>query len=182
MLTLYVVCFAAGSLLIALSVLGGGDFEAEADMDVDLGDAGEGVAAAGRFFSVRGVIFGTAFFGLTGSLFTLLRVGSILTLAFAIAWGVVAAASIQRLMGYLSRTENGAVSDKALEGSKAQVIVDIGDEQSGKISIAGVDRTLQFIARPHAEAQARRFGAGEEVVIVEVQEGTAYVVGATFLG
>ena len=67
MLTLYLVCFLAGGLLIALSVLGGGDFEAEADMDLDIGDAGEGVAAAGRFFSVRGIIFGTAFFGLTGA-------------------------------------------------------------------------------------------------------------------
>ena len=62
------------------------------------------------------------------------------------------------------------------------MIVDIADEHSGKISIQNVERTMQFVARPHAEAQARRFGAGEEVVIVEVQEGTAYVVGTTFLG
>ena len=125
MLTVYAICFVGGGLLIALSILRGGDVDADDGVEVDL----------------RGVIFGTAFFGMTGALFTLLGVGRLLTLAFAVAWAVVAAASIQRLMGYLARSESGEMSPRALEGSTAEVIVDIDHDRVGKVAINRADRS-----------------------------------------
>ena len=74
-LSVYLVCLALGGAWIALSIL----------------DVGPAAVA-----SARGAGFGLAFFGLTGSLFTLLQVGAVLALVLALAWGAVAAASIRR--------------------------------------------------------------------------------------
>ena len=191
MLTLYVVCLVVGGLLVALSIFGGGDadvdtdFTAEADFDVETTvDGGEAAAVGGptRFLSVRNVVFLVAFFGLTGTLLTLLGAGALLTAPFSVALGLAAAGTIHYVMRQLGGSEAGEVPDAgALEGALADVVVDLDEIHSGKIAVRGGDRTLQMIARVHEDAEVRRFQAGDEVVIVGVRDGIAQVAGTRFL-
>jgi hypothetical protein len=199
MLTAYLVCLLAGGLLLAVSLLGGGDADgdaeagvgAEADVNADSVEAGseaegeaegEGMVAAARFLSVRNLVFFTAFFGLTGTLLTLLRADAVLTLAASVALGAAAAVAVQRLMDYLRRTESGALRSLAtLGGARARVLVGLTRGRPGKVTVATGDGTQQLVARIHERASADRFEAGDTVVIVRFQDGVALVAEAGFL-
>ncbi len=102
MLTLYLVCLVLGGVLIAVSIFGGGDADVDvaADADVDLGEVdaetgGEGVVAAARFLSMRNLVFFLAFFGLAGTLLTLLQANSVATVLTSVGLGALAACAVQ---------------------------------------------------------------------------------------
>jgi len=191
MLTLYLVCLIIGGALVAVSIFAGGDVDVDADLsaDVDIeaeadveGAVGEGVAAAARFLSLRNAVFFVTFFGLTGTLLTSLGIGFVLTLISALTIGSVAAFSIYRLMEFLRTSETGVLpASGALEGAMAAVVVDFDDTRSGKVSVTDGGQTVQLIARVHEQAETRRFGVGDEVVIVDLQDGIAHVAGTRFL-
>ena len=85
-------------------------------------------------------------------------------------------------MQHLAGTETGAVPDsESLQGALAEVIVAIDEATSGKIAVQGDDRTVQLVARVHAGAERRRFGVGDEVIIVELDGATARIAGPKFL-
>ena len=178
MLTIYIVCLLLGGALLVVTIFGG-----DADLDADVGDvSGEGIAAAARFMSLRNVVFSTAFFGLTGTLFTLLGVGALITVAFSAAFGIASGALIHQVMTHLERTETGELSDSsALQGAPARVLVGIGRDRSGKIAVEGGDRTIQLVARLHGAAEAEGFRAGDEVVVIDIHDGIAKVAGPGFL-
>jgi hypothetical protein len=200
MLTAYLVCLLAGGLLLAVSLLGGGDADGDADVgaDADVGGAadaadasgegegaeaeGEGLVAAARFLSVRNMVFFVAFFGLTGTLLTLLKADAGLALAASVALGGAAAVAVHRLMDYLRRTESGALRSLAtLGGARARVLVGLTRARPGKVTVATGDGTQQLVARVHERAATDRFEAGDTVVIVRFQDGVALVAEADFL-
>lgn len=192
MLTLYLMCLLLGGLLIGLSIFGGGDSDvdvdvaADADVDVDGGDmdaeGGEGVAAAASFLSVRNLVFFTAFFGLTGTLLSLLQANPAATLATAGGLGVVAAWFIHRLMGYLRGSQSGALpSVSALAGAEARVVVGVTPTRPGKVDVVVGDRTYQFLARIHEGAAVDHVDAGDTVVVVRIQDGIALVADKSYL-
>lgn len=47
--------------------------------------------------------------------------------------------------------------------------------------VSGGDRTHQLVARVHEDAEASRFGIGDTVVIVRMQDGIAQVAETTFI-
>jgi hypothetical protein len=193
MFTLYLVCLIVGGTLVALSIFAGGDVDVDADVDVDTtaeveadadidGAQGEGMAAAARFLSLRNAVFFAAFFGLTGTLFTALRIGPVLTPVFAVAVGAVAAFGIHQLMETLRRNETGALQGAdTLKGAPAAVIVDFDESTRGKIAVNRGGRTVQLVAGVHEGAEQRRFHAGDEVIVVDLQNGIALVAGTGFL-
>jgi hypothetical protein len=204
MLTAYLVCLLAGGLLLAVSLLGGGDADgdadvgADADVDVDAApgsaDAsgegegesaeaqGEGLGAAARFLSVRNLVFFVAFFGLTGTLLTLFGADARLTLSASVGLGAVAAVAVQRVMDYLRGTQSGALRSLAtFGGARARVLVGLTRARPGKVTVATGDGTLQLVARIHERATADRFDSGDTVVIVRFQDGVALVAEAGFL-
>jgi len=192
MLTLYLMCLLLGGLLIALSLFGGGDADvdvdvaADADIDFEGGEVdaegGEGLAAAAQFLSMRNLVFFLAFFGLTGTLLTLLQGNHAATLLTAAGLGLVAAWAVHRLMSYLRGSQSGALpSPSALAGSEARVVVGVTGTRPGKIDVVVGDRTYQFLARIHEGAAVDHVEAGDTVVVVRIQDGTALIADKSYL-
>jgi membrane protein implicated in regulation of membrane protease activity len=192
MLTLYLVCLLLGGLLIALSIFGGGDGDvdldvaADADIDVDGGDVdaegGEGVTAAARFLSMRNLVFFLAFFGLTGTLLTLLQANHLATLLTSVGLGALAGWAVHRLMSYLRGSQSGAIpSVSALGGAEARVAVGLAGTRPGKVDVLAGDRTYQFVARIHDGAKVDHVEVGDTVVVVRIQDGIALVAEKSYL-
>jgi hypothetical protein len=192
MLTLYLVCLLLGGLLIALSIFGGGDADVDVDVDVDADldveadvDAeggGEGVTAAARFLSMRNLVFFMAFFGLTGTLLTLLGANHLPTLLTSLGLGALAAGAVHRLMGYLRASQSGALPGvSALAGAEARVVVGLAGQRSGKVDVVAGDRTYQFVARLHEGAGVDHVEVGDTVLVVRVQDGIALVAEKSYL-
>lgn len=194
MLTLYLVCLLLGGLLISVSIFGGGDADADVDVDVS-GDAdvdmeadvdgeggGQGVTAAARFLSLRNLVFFVAFFGLTGTLLTMLRAHHLGTLVTSIGLGAVAAFTVQRLMDYLRGSQSGALPGaSALAGAQARVVVGLAGTRPGKVDVVAGDRTYQFVARLHEGAGVDHAEVGDTLVVVRVQDGVALVAEKSYL-
>lgn len=190
MLSLYLVCLVLGGVLIALSIFGGGDGDldmgADADVDVEGGDleveSGEGVTAAARFLSMRNLVFFLAFFGLTGTLFSLMGTGFVVTLATSAALGLVAAVIVQRLMDYLRSSQSGSIRKMStFAGAEARVVVGLGPGKPGKVDIVAGEQTHQLVARIHEGARVDHAEVGDTVVVVRIQDGIALVAEKTYL-
>jgi len=192
MLTLYLVCLLLGGLLIAVSIFGGGDADVDVDAgadtdldveaDVDAEGGGEGVTAAARFLSMRNLVFFMAFFGLTGTLLTLLQANHLATLLTSFGLGAFAAYAVQRLMDYLRSSQSGALpSTSALAGAEARVVVGLAGKRPGKIDVVAGDRTHQLVARMHEGAGVDHVEVGDTVVVVRIQDGIALVAEKTYL-
>jgi hypothetical protein len=192
-LTLYLVCLFVGGTLLAVSLLGGGDADVDVDVDVDVategdvaeagGEAeGEGVVAAARFLSLRNLVFFVAFFGLSGTLLTLLRADAAAALVASSMLGAAAAVAVHLSMSYLRRSESGALRSLAtLAGAQARVLVGLTRTRPGKVTLATGDGTHQLVARIHDAAGSDRFEAGDTVVVVRFQDGVALVAEPKFL-
>ena len=191
MLTVYLVCLVLGGLLIAVSIFGGGDADVDVDVagdaDIDVegdvdAESGEGMAAAAQFLSMRNLVFFLAFFGLTGTLLTLLGTGHVPALATSVGLGLAAAWAVHRLMGYLRTSQSGALpSPSALAGSEARVVVGVAPERPGKVDLLVGDRTYQFLARIHEGSKLDRAEVGDTVVVVRIQDGIALVDDKSYL-
>jgi hypothetical protein len=197
MLALYLSCLIVGGLFLGLAVLGVGESEADVapdvdvaadvEVDTDAGDVdaeagGEGIVAAVRFLSVRNLVFFTAFFGLTGTLLTLVRLGSAPTLLTSLGAGTAAAVAVHRLMGYLRGSESGAPPGaSAVAGAEARVVVGLDRSRPGKVEVAAGDRTERIVARLHERARVDHFVPGDRVVVVRLQDGVALVAEKSFL-
>jgi len=190
MLAVYLACLVTGGFVVVISLFGGG----EADLDVDVGSdaseieaedgaesGGEGAGGIARLLSLRNGVFFACFFGLSGSLLTLLGAGFVPTLGAAIVLGLVSAAAVHRVMGYLRRSQSGAVPEpSALAGARARVLVGPSRVRPGKVEVSAGDRTQQLVARVHAESGVDHFEPGDSVVIVRVEDGRALVAEKTF--
>jgi hypothetical protein len=209
MLAVYLACFAAGGFVILLSVFGGADGDADVDVDTDVdtdldfdgagdgdgtGDTGtgdtegsgeeatsEGSVSVARLLSLRNAVFFTGFFGMSGTLSSLLGTAPAPTLAVSIVSGLLAAASIQMALDYLRRSQSGALPEPAaLAGARARVLVGATRASLGKVEVEAAEGTQQLVARVHAESGVDHFEPGDAVVIVRVDGGQALVAEKTF--
>lgn len=196
MTTLYLVTLLVGGLLIGVSLLSG---EMVADLDgdgldgafdldgvdgelADLDSDTDGLVGAAQFLSFRDVVFFLAFFGLAGTLLGLVGVDEPLKAVAATASGVGAAAVTHRLMTYLKRSESGVPRAAGLlAGRRARVLVDVSRAGAGKIVLDTGEQTLQLLAVVAPEAGRDRFAPGDEVTILQIDDGTARVVEGDFL-
>lgn len=196
LLHVYIGCLVFGWSLLLISFFVEHDADGDADLhlhadaggsstvgDVEAGAvAGEGVIAALKYFSLRNVVFFTAFFGLTGSVLSLLHAHRIVTLLLAIAMGVFASTLISKMVRFLRNTEVGELAYLSrLEGFKARVLVDFSRGQRGKVLVQSGGNTLQLLARVAEESKYDAYGHGDCVTIVHVRDGVALVAEETFI-
>jgi hypothetical protein len=196
MLAVYLACFAAGGFVILLSIFGGADGDLDVDADLDAAgdaagdtdvEAGAEEAADGgsvgvaRLLSLRNAVFFAGFFGMSGTLLSLLGTAAVPTLTASVAFGLLAAVSVQLVLDYLRRSQSGALPEPtALAGSRARVLVGPTREALGKVEVEAGEGTQQLVARVHAESGVDHFEPGDVVVIVRVVEGRALVAERTF--
>lgn len=143
--------------------------------------AGEGMGAAAQWLSFRNIIFFIAFFGLTGTVLTLVS-GPVMAAVGAVMMGFMASYLSQRIFQYLRETESGeGLQDNDLQGLRGRVAVTTTRLNKGKISIVANDRTLQMLAIAAEEASKDEYCPGEMVTIVKVEGGLAYIAGEDFI-
>lgn len=193
MMTFYLACLVFGGIFIVVTLLFGGDTDGDmdfdGDMDADLdvdGDIdtveGEGVAEAIKFFSFRTFVFFSAFFGLTGVVFTWLNIFPLLTFAMAVGIGIFAAALMYKTLTHLMQNEvEGTINLDSLVGMSARVILDLSKQRRGKIAVEVQGNRLQLLAQIAEEAERDSFRQGETVIVLRVQNGTALVVEQEFV-
>lgn len=196
LLYVYLGCLVFGWSLLLVSFFVGRDADGDSDFhlhpdaggNAEPGDAGggavhgEGALAALRYFSLRNVVFFTAFFGLTGSVLSLLDAHRVVAFALAVTMGIFASTLLSKMVRFLRRTEVGELAClNRLEGSKARVLVDFSRERRGKVLIQSGGNTLQLIARVAEESKRDSYGYGDCVIIVHIIDGVAHVAEETFI-
>ncbi len=80
-------------------------------------------------------------------------------------------------MKYLTKSQSGAeLHTQSLKGFHARVLVDISRAQKGKISVDVNGRVLQIPAKVSDVAGRNDFHYGENVLIVDMEDGLAHVI------
>lgn len=192
MLPVYLFCLVLGGGFALLSAFGdvfesdAGDFDLDADADLDLDfdadvDGAEGAMASGHaaeFFSLRALVFSVFGFGATGSFMTWLGAGagSLLTILFSVLAGLLVGGAVGSFLAYLKRSDTGARgSDRSYVGLPARVTLPIGAGSAGRIVVRRGDREHAIRALPYPGREERQPEAWEEVVVIEMRDGVAYV-------
>jgi membrane protein implicated in regulation of membrane protease activity len=179
MTVVYLVSAILGWPLVLFFILfsgeeGGGDggLDIDADVDVEPG-SGEVSSLAGDLLSIRSLAFFLALFGVTGLVLTWLDVHPVLTFAAALGLGSFALWLNVTVMRYLRGSSVGTeVSDRVLEGRPARVVLPVGPDRRGRISLEVQGQVIYLVARPY---RAGSFDVGTQVVVVEVDRGAALV-------
>lgn len=207
MATVYGICLLVGGVLVFVTVFMGGDADADVDADVDLdadidvdvdadadfdadGDVDGSADIKGDvgglstgiwlpFFSLRFWIFGTAFFGLTGVLLTLLApylqlqsdlLISLLSAGLGLSIGAASAYAFK----WLKHSEsNSLVQQKHYIGRTATVTLPVDADSKGKIVLEFGNQHIDFIAETD---DPNGFQKGDRVTVIEVHEGIARVI------
>ncbi len=158
------------------------DFDADLDADaVDIGDiassAGSGVADfVGSLLSFRSAVFGAAFFGTTGFLLGLVDTNALVTLIAAIGVGAAAWVGNSLLWRWLKNNMVGStLTNRQIQGSTGKVVLPIESEAKGRVALDVGGQPVYYVAKPFHHDRGDQFAVGDEVVVIEVQEGTALV-------
>ncbi len=171
-----------------------GDAELEVDLDPDVNssvvDAASAAASAASgvgdwvasLLTFRTLVFASTFFGLVGMVFTWLDYPSFVTFAVAVVLGVFAAVVNGRLMAYLKQSgSSGEITEQHLRGSIARVVLPVGDDRKGRVELDVAGQPMFMSAQPYRDGR-EDLSHGEHVVVVEVKQGTAFVMAAPELG
>lgn len=194
--TIYWICLLVGGFFVTLSVLGGGETDADADVDADFDadfDADVDVDAdvdldadvdydigAGPGFvdllSIRALFLFAAFFGLTGVLLSWLGNEEPTTAIAATVMGLIVGLggnyAIKRI-GY--EHVSSAVTTNDLKGRTGTVLIPFEGEARGKITLTTKGTRLQLLARAF-EGQDGHFERGDEVVVIGQKGNVVEVV------
>lgn len=204
MATVYGICLFVGGILVFVTVFLGGDADADVDIDADVdvdvdadidadvdadadvhGEAdikGDTDFSSGIWlpiFSLRFWIFGTAFFGLTGVLLTLLapylQLNSELWIALlSSALGLSIGAASAYAFQWLKRSEsNSMVRQKDYIGRTATVTLPVDATSKGKILLEFGNQQIDFIAETD---DTNGFQKGDLVTVIEIHDGIARVI------
>lgn len=130
--------------------------------------------------SLRFWTFGTCFFGMTGSLMTLLGVAGLLTFAMACGVGLGSGLAATWVVHKLSREHvSAALSEADYPGTIGRVMVTIQAGRPGKIRCHLRGQVVDLIAESDEKGTLR---VGQQVLVIEYREGAARVVHAGRLG
>ncbi|MGI9607902.1 MAG: hypothetical protein ACR2P0_17370 [Acidimicrobiales bacterium] len=194
MMALYLFCAALGIPLIALFAFSSGDGDAELgdggfDMDADGGDFDLDVSGADggvgdltalfRRIPISSYASFLAFFGGVGVVSTWVGVGVIATFILALVLGLASASINTAAFAFLRSTDASShFTDRQLEGRLATVSVPIEEGRRGRVWLDTGDERVQLTAGAIDRELDVNFERGEEVVIVEVENGIAKVMRA----
>ncbi len=185
MLTVYWLATLIGWPFVLFFLFSGGDLDTDfdvdpgldADVDIDgLDAAGGPLDAILSFLSFRAVAFFAAFFGLAGLLLTWVDAGTVLTIILAAGIGFFALWLNGMLLRYLTRSSSdSSIRDRHIEGSPATVTIPIRPGHRGRVTVDVRGQRLVFTAAPYVDHDDAVFEVGDDVVIVEVDNGTAKI-------
>jgi membrane protein implicated in regulation of membrane protease activity len=175
--------FDGGLDLEAEPELGTGGPDPVPGLDGTVDAAVDGAGADGAFgaiaasvLSFRTIVFFTAFFGASGTVLTLLDAGPTLTLVSAVLIGLFAGGLVSVLFGLLRSSEaNSHLSDRALVGRPATVVLPVVDGRPGRVRIDLEGQPQYLVARAVDDGTEQQYDVGTSVVVVEIENGTAMV-------
>ncbi len=189
MIWIYLAAAIFGGVFVVPMVLGGLDFDVDVDLDLDVetdfdtGDAGgegaEDTAGSASSFvssllSTRSVVFFLAFFGLSGVVFTAIGSRTIVVVITSAVLGLVAAALNAEIFNYLQSTGSSSQAlNRDIVGASAKVALPISAEHKGRIRTDLGGQPTFMVASPYEVGE--KFDVGDSVVVIEVQNGTAFV-------
>jgi hypothetical protein len=195
MLPLYVASLIFGGILITFSLFFGGehttdtDADVHTDLDFDTDDIPHDVAASDldahsgsavtevfQFFSLRNITYFTAFFGLTGTIFSLLNFASIITLLSSLGIGGFAWVFSYRLIKYLKSSASGETFDVIeLRGKKGKISLEASKMRKGKVIVdfKGSNYEIPAIVSENSEIEKLKFR--EDVLVIDIQNGIAVI-------
>jgi len=180
-LGVYWLATLVGWPFVMFFLISGGDFDTDFDVDTDLdadvvGDASGAFAAILSFLSFRALAFFAAFFGLAGLLLTWVDASSVLTFVLAIGIGVFAFWLNGVLLRYLRQSSSdSSIRDADVAGSPAVITIPIRPGHRGQVVVQARGQRLTYTAAPFANDDDATYGVGANVVIVEIEDGTAMV-------
>ncbi|MCK6512505.1 hypothetical protein L6R29_21455 [Myxococcota bacterium] len=201
MLNLYLISLIAGGALILVSVLFGGDsdsdVEAHGDLDVqgDLdvhadvdvhGEVGHGEVSIATesgvaselwlpFFSLRFWIFFAAFFGMTGTLLSLLTTTNPL-LAGLLSGGVgfVSGSAMAWAIHFIQKRDvSSGIAASEYLGQSCEVLLPLEAGELGKIRVTIHGTQIELTAQTEEERPLER---GEKAFVIGYADGVARIV------
>ena len=190
MLGVYLVATIVGAGLLLVSLAGGGNADADGDLDTEAGAADDGGGAEGvaashggfgqlliGFFRPRNLVFGAAGFGLTGTVLTLLDANPAFTALAAAGLGATFFLASHAVFTWLRRSEAAIdpLSDAQLMGERARVTLPLEPGHAGRVACLLGGREVYLTARLGPGA-VDTIPAGNEVVVVRVADGVAEVL------
>src|SRR5690606_32547899 len=102
-------------------------------------------------------------------------VPGVVTAAVAVGVGAIASAAAAKILGFVRRTEAGErEAQGSFVGCAGRVTLPIGDGRAGRVVVQRGAREVELRARPFADRDVAP-PVGAEVVVVEMEDGTAYV-------
>ena len=167
MTAVYLFCLGVGGVLLLASLF------SDADTADDIGHT-----SWSDFFSIRNLTYFLFVFGGIGSAVALFRgrPPGLTTLIVSAASGLAVAAGVSQVFRYLRRTDTAEVpSDRTLVGQTAQVTLPVGIGGVGKIEILFGGQRVELLARPFDPAHEPDIETGSNVVIVDMDAGTALI-------
>lgn len=160
------------------------DFDSDAQIEhVDMSDADlsneiEHPTDAVKFLSFRNIIYFTTFYGLTGTVMTLLGTASLLTFTAAFGIGSLSWFAGHRLMKYLKSSESGqALNSSSFVGRQGKVIVATRKDKIGKVLVISNNEINELLVKVSDSAEKDSFAKGEQVLIIDYSKGIYYVIG-----
>ncbi len=191
MFTIYLIALLVGGFFVTLSLFGGdgdsdaaldahADFDAHADLGGHADVAGDHGPGAGAGFvdllSLRTLFLFSAFFGLTGTVFTWQDAGEPYTALLAVLVGLVAGLGGSLLIKRVAQKQvSSTVTTDDLRGKTARVRLPFEPGEHGTVDVVVKGSRLRVLARPFDDSEGA-FAPGDEVVIVEMQGREARVV------
>lgn len=194
----YWVCLIVGGGLLIISSLGGGDsdvdvggdaldvdlqpdfdadFQADLSHDVDFStDHVHAISGLSTWFSVRFMVFFTAFFGACGVVLThLSQLAPWLVLLISLVGGLLVGQGVHQLIRFIRRTSGDSTPGPQDYVDKlARVTIALTPQGKGEVAlrVGGSQRYMPAVSR-RSDAQ---FHHGDQVVVVAYRDGALEVV------
>jgi membrane protein implicated in regulation of membrane protease activity len=205
---IYIAAFVVGGILLAASLFLGHQDADSGDVHVDAAEADAGADADAHveadahvdahadlagghgtelsdfwlpFVSVRFWVFFLCFFGLTGTIFSLLALaGKWMTLVAAVGMGAVTGFAAAFIIQRLKSVEVGkALDEEDFKGQEGTVMLPLSPGGQGKIRLEVGGNIVDLVARSEEQTPIER---GRKVLVIDFKEGEAVVVGAQSYG
>ena len=179
MLAAYIFCLVVGGGFLALSLFGDfleADADIDADVDLNVGDAGD----FAKLFSLRSIVYALFGFGAAGTVLHLVWGGAspALTAIVAGVTGLTTGVLVGAAFGFLKRGSSGAMlGEQSFVGLTGEVSLEITSASPGSIRVLRGDRRHGIRARLDASCPPDRvLSPGQSVVVVGMESGIATVV------
>jgi len=161
------------------------DLDADFDGDIDVSNGGiaSSIASAGlSLLSFRSIVFFLAFFGLTGIALDVIDAARLVTLLAALGVGAFAWVFNSFVFRALKLSDvSSSLREADLRGALGEVVLPISPGHRGRIAIEVGDQRRYLTAEPFDSAKQGAFAIGDDIVVVELDKGTARVAPITVL-